>query len=77
MPRIIRVAGSGPPIKIPTIVDQQTREGLGGRVERSITGVDLIAEVDHIAAVGGTSPTVLRCDGAAMRRCCDATTDPN
>jgi putative transposase len=52
----------GRPIKIVSIVDEHTRECLGGLVERSITGKDLIAELDHLGAQRGGYPAVLRCD---------------
>jgi putative transposase len=52
----------GRPIKIMSIVDEHTRECLGGLVERSITGEDLIAELTRLAANRGTYRTVLRCD---------------
>jgi putative transposase len=44
-----------------SIVDEHTRECLGGLVERSSTGEDLLEELDRIAA-GGSYPAVLRCD---------------
>ena len=37
----------GRPIKIASIVDEHTRECLGGLVERNITGDDLIDELDR------------------------------
>jgi transposase-like protein len=49
------------PVKIVSIVDEHTRECLGGLVERSITGEDLLDELDRIAA-GRSYPAVLRCD---------------
>ena len=52
----------GRPIKIVSIVDERTRECLGGLVERSITGEDLIAELHHVAVERGSRPLVLRCD---------------
>jgi putative transposase len=51
----------GRPIKIASIVDEHTRECLGGLVARNITGDVLIDELDRIAAVRGY-PAVLRCD---------------
>ena len=48
------VTADGRPIKIVSIVDEHTRECLGGMVERSITGEDLIAELDRLAAERGT-----------------------
>jgi len=57
------------PVKIVSIIDRHTRECLGGMVERSITGEDLIAELDRLAAQRGTYPAVLRCDdGPEPRR---------
>ncbi len=56
----------GRPIKIVSIVDEHTRECLGGLVERSITADDLIDELDRLAA-----------DRVATRPCCAATTGPN
>jgi hypothetical protein len=44
-----------------SIVDEHTRECLGGLVNRSITGDVLIDELDRLAAVRGY-PAVLRCD---------------
>ena len=46
----------GRPIKIVSIVDEHTRECLGGMVERSITGEHLIGELDRLAAERGTYP---------------------
>ncbi len=51
----------GRPVKIVSIVDEHTRECLGGLVERSITADRLIDELDRIAA-GRGYPAVLRCD---------------
>jgi putative transposase len=59
----------GRPIKIVSIVDEHTRECLGGLVERSITGEDLIAELDHLAAQRGGYPAVLRCDNGPELAC--------
>jgi putative transposase len=39
----------GRPIKIVSIVDEHTRECLGGLVERNITGRHLIDELDRLA----------------------------
>lgn len=58
----------GRPVKIATIIDEHTRECLGGLVERNITGDSLIDELDHIAAVRGY-PTVLRCDNGPELAC--------
>ena len=43
----------GRPVKIVSVVDEHTRECLGGLVERSITGDRLIDELDRIAAGPG------------------------
>ncbi len=51
----------GRPLKIVSIVDEHTRECLGGLVARSITADTLIDELDVIAA-GRGYPRVLRCD---------------
>jgi IS30 family transposase len=65
----------GRPIKIVSIVDEHTRECLSGMVERSITGEDLIVELDRLAADRSSYPTVLQCDNgpelacAAMAEC--------
>jgi putative transposase len=56
----------GRPIKIVSIVDEHTGECLGGMVERSITGEDLIAELDR-------SPLTAE----AIPPCCAATTAAN
>jgi putative transposase len=46
-------ATDGRPFKIVSIVDEHTRECLGGLVERSITAVVLIDDLDRIAATRG------------------------
>ncbi|MFE9328690.1 IS3 family transposase, partial [Nocardia sp. NPDC052278] len=51
----------GRPVKIVSIVDEHTRECLGGLVEHSITADRLIDELDRIAVDRGY-PAVLRCD---------------
>jgi len=56
------------PVKIVSIIDEHTRECLGGMVERSITGEDLIAELDGLAAQRGTYPAV-RCDNGPELAC--------
>jgi putative transposase len=58
----------GHPTKIASIVDEHTRECLGGLVERNITGDDLINELDRVAAVRGY-PAVLRCDNGPEPAC--------
>jgi putative transposase len=59
----------GRPVKIVSIVDEHTRECLGGLVERSVTGEDLIAELDRVAAERGGYPAVLRCDNGPELAC--------
>jgi transposase InsO family protein len=58
----------GRPVKIVSIVDEHTRECLGGLVDRSITGEDLIDELDRLAAQRG-HPAVLRCDNGPELAC--------
>jgi transposase InsO family protein len=58
----------GRPIKIVSIVDEHTRECLGGLVERSITADVLIDELDRIATTRGY-PAVLRCDNGPELAC--------
>jgi putative transposase len=58
----------GRPIKIVSIVDEHTRECLGGLVDRSITGEDLIDELDRLAAMRGY-PIVVRCDNGPELAC--------
>jgi transposase InsO family protein len=58
----------GRPVKIASIVDEHTRECLGGLVERNITGDVLIDELDRIAAMR-SYPAVLRCDNGAELAC--------
>ena len=57
------------PIKIVSIVDEHTRECLGGLVERSVTGEHLIVELDRVAAQRGAYPAVLRCDNGPELAC--------
>jgi transposase InsO family protein len=58
----------GRPVKIVSIVDEHTRECLGGLVERSITGDTLIDELDRLARQRGY-PAVLRCDNGPELAC--------
>jgi putative transposase len=58
----------GRPVKIVSIVDEHTRECLGGLVERSITGDRLIDELDRLASHRGY-PKVLRCDNGPELAC--------
>ncbi len=63
----------GRPIKLVSIVDEHTRECVGGLVDRSITGDRLIDELDRLALVRGY-PAVLRCDNGP-ELACDAMAD--
>jgi putative transposase len=63
----------GRPIKIASIIDEHTRECLGGLVDRSITADVLIDELDRLAASRGY-PSVLRCDNGP-ELACDAMAD--
>jgi putative transposase len=58
----------GRPVKIVSIVDEHTRECLGGLVDRSINGDDLINELDRLATQRGY-PAVLRCDNGPELAC--------
>jgi putative transposase len=58
----------GRPIKIVSIVDEHTRECLGGLVERSVTADVLINELDRLAITRGY-PSVLRCDNGPELAC--------
>jgi transposase InsO family protein len=58
----------GRPVKIVSIVDEHTRECLGGLADRSITSEDLIDELDRLAADRGY-PAVLRCDNGPELAC--------
>jgi putative transposase len=63
------VTTDGRPIKIVSIIDEHTRECLGGLVERNITGENLIGELDRLAGQRGTYPAVLRCDNGPELAC--------
>ena len=63
----------GRPIKIVSILDEHTRECLGGLVDRSITADVLIDELDRLAT-GRGYPSVLRCDNGP-ELACDAMAD--
>jgi hypothetical protein len=52
----------GRPIKIVSIIDEHTRECPRRPGGRSITGENLIAELDRLAGLRGTYPRVLRDD---------------
>jgi putative transposase len=58
----------GRPVKIASIIDEHTRECLGGLVARSITGDDLINELDRLTDHRGY-PAVLRCDNGPELAC--------
>jgi Integrase core domain len=58
----------GRPIKVVSIVDEHTRECLGGLVERNIIGRHLIDELDRLAGDRGY-PAVLRCDNGPELAC--------
>lgn len=58
----------GRPVKIVSIVDEHTRECLGGLVERSITADRLIDELDRISVDRGY-PAALRCDNGPELAC--------
>jgi putative transposase len=58
----------GRPIKIASIIDEHTRECLGGLVERSITADALITELERLASDRGY-PAVLRCDNGPELAC--------
>lgn len=55
------VCERGKAIKICSIVDEHTREGLGGLVERSITAERFITRLEELVAERG-APMVLRSD---------------
>ena len=65
----------GQPLKVCSIVDEHTRESLGGLTGTSITGERVIALIDQIAAVRGY-PLVLRSDDGP-EFVCDAIADWN
>jgi hypothetical protein len=58
----------GRPIKIVSVIDEHTRECLGGLVARSITAEMLIEELDRLAAERAY-PAVLRCDNGPELAC--------
>jgi putative transposase len=59
----------GRPIKIVSVIDEHTRECLGGLVDRGITGEELITELDCLVGQRGTYPAVLRCDNGPELAC--------
>jgi putative transposase len=63
------VTTDGRPIKIVSIIDEHTRECLGGLVERSITSEDVITELDRLGAERMTYPAMLRCDNGPELAC--------
>jgi hypothetical protein len=64
----IRRHDNGRPVKIVSIVDEHTRECLGGLVERSIAADRPINELDRIAVDRG-DPGALRCDDGPGLAC--------
>jgi transposase InsO family protein len=58
----------GRPLKIVSIVDEHTRECLGGLVQRSITADILIDELDRLSLSRGY-PAALRCDNGPELAC--------
>ncbi len=52
---------TGKPIKILSVIDEHTRECLGGLVDYSITGLDLAEQLDVLAIERG-APRALRMD---------------
>jgi putative transposase len=62
----------GRPIKIVSIIDEHTRECLGGLVARSITADVLAGELDRLAASRGY-PAVLRSDNGPEFACATMT----
>lgn len=62
------VTDDGRPVKLVSIVDEHTRECLGGLVERSIAADRLIDELDRIA-MDRCYPAALRCDNGPEFAC--------
>ena len=58
----------GRPLEIVSIVDEHTRECLGGLVQRSITADILIDELDRLSLSRGY-PAALRCDNGPELAC--------
>ncbi len=58
----------GRPVKIVSVIDEHTRECLGGLVARSVTAEVLIDELDRLAVQRGY-PAVLRCDNGPELAC--------
>lgn len=59
----------GRPFKVANIIDEHTREVLGGQISRSITGQDLADELEHIALTRGVFPMAIRCDNGPELVC--------
>ncbi len=59
----------GIPFKIANVINDHTREVLGGQVACSIAGHDLADELDRIAAERGVWPVALRCDNGPELVC--------
>jgi len=58
----------GRPIKIVSVIDEHTRECLGGLVERNVNADTLIDQLDRIAGQRGY-PAALRCDNGPELAC--------
>ena len=69
----VDATNDGRPIKIVSIIDEHTRECLGGLVDRSVTSDVLIDELDRLATSRGY-PSVVRCDNGP-ELACDAMAD--
>ena len=69
----VDATNDGRPIKIVSIIDEHTRECLGGLVDRSVTADVLIDELDRLATSRGY-PSVVRCDNGP-ELACDAMAD--
>lgn len=52
----------GRPVKLLSVLDEHTRENLGGLVERNITSSALADELDRLVGLRGTAPRALRLD---------------
>jgi transposase InsO family protein len=52
----------GRPFKIANVIDEHTREALGGQVARSVTADDLVDHLTTLARQRGGWPVAIRCD---------------
>jgi transposase InsO family protein len=52
----------GRALRLLNVVDEFTREALGGEVARSITAEDTVATLERLVAARGTAPAHIRCD---------------